>query len=114
MKILFAITSYFPVKQKFLGPILANYTGSMFASHSVDVVLCTHYSSSYDNVSYVSSSVDGWHHAHACNHYVMEHYKDYDFLVLSDDDVQVTPQNLEYYQKYQSKFFWVHYFCLKT
>lgn len=97
VKILISITSYYSNKQRFLGPILANYTGSMFSNYEVTVALATAYSSSYPNVVMVPTTMTGSAHCWNNKEYLSQSYSNYDIIAEADDDIQIVPANIEYY-----------------
>jgi hypothetical protein len=101
-KVLINITSYREYELKYLKPVLDSYTGKDFKDFEVTVVLSTAYDYKPVNCINLPQTYTGWEHTFNGNEFLKEHYQEHDLIISQDSDILVTPQNIQYYLKYQS------------
>lgn len=106
MKILVSITSYNKDKDQYIIRLLKSYESiSMQLNCEIDIVLSTHYDHNYttsNNLILNKTDYTGELHCWANAEYVKEHFKLYDYIIESDDDILITSKNILQYIKYQS------------
>ena len=101
MKVIISITSYSPSKKKYLDMLLESY--SKWKKYDVSIALAVNYpyETSGSNITIVPSTMTGWDYTYNNKTYLADNYKSFDLIVETDDDIQVTESNIEYYLKWQ-------------
>lgn len=106
--ILFSITSHDVKHYPFVKRIVDSYTGDDFAGYNVHIALACNYTSSFSASKVTAPSFTmlpnikcGWDYTWNNESYLEQNYTNYDLIVSQDDDVLITPTNIEYYLQYQ-------------
>src|ERR1039458_8263801 len=101
MKVIISITSYSPSKKKYLDMLLESY--SKWKKYDVSIALAVNYpyETSGSNITIVPSTMTGWDYTYNNKTYLADNYKSFDLIVETDDDIQVTEANLDYYCQFQ-------------
>ena len=100
-KLLISITSCSEQKKPYLKQIVDSYTGDDFKDYSVSVVLASNWYKPRNCIN-LDLTGNGWEQCWSCHQYLKDHYSEADIIINQDDDILVTPQNIQYYLKYQS------------
>ena len=101
MKVIISITSYSPSKKKYLDMLLESY--SKWKKYDVSIALAVNYpyETSGSNITIVPSTMTGWDYTYNNKTYLADNYKSFDLIVETDDDIQVTEANLDYYCQFR-------------
>jgi hypothetical protein len=101
--ILISITSCHKSKAPILDAVIKNYR--QYPDCNLHLVLCTAYDytgSLLDNAILTPSMLTGWKHTWSNSPYVHQHYREYDYVIESDDDILIPYAAFEYYQAHES------------
>jgi hypothetical protein len=99
INVLISITSYDKNKQKYVKQLIDTY--STFKKYNTTIVLSCNYDYKPFGSINIPATFTDWNHTFQNKEYLKENYKDYDLIVETDDDVQVTETNLDYYLKWK-------------
>jgi len=106
MKILVSITTYYPDKQKYVQRLLNEYNQIADDMEiQIDVLLAQHYDEKFDfgrlaRVPKLSLQYTGTNFCWENRKDILEKFKNYDYIIESDDDILVTQETIEYFLEY--------------
>lgn len=106
LKILVSITSFYEDKIQYLNKVIESYT-DLSTQHNIkfSILLTTNYDYKFNSPilikHIITQNIES--HDHSSNHcwsnksVLYNIYKDYDYIIESDDDILITYENLQYY-----------------
>jgi hypothetical protein len=106
MNILVSITSYHKDKEKYVYQILRSYEYiAVQLGCKIDIIISSYYEHSYvttNNLILNKSDYVGEFHCWSNTKYIMENFKNYDYIIESDDDILISLNNIKQYMKCES------------